>query len=187
MVIPIIVLGKLQVVLQRKIILVGMFISGVFIMICTVLRCYYSLGDISNLPLALRWADRECFVAAIVVSLPGIKPLFNGVGWLGFSSYSGSENIYSTGGYNKFASRGDNKGGISFAERSGNRRSLELNAISERTQKRSPSEESERPILQGGGKSFATAGPGRTGSQQHDKFSIQVTTELSLQEEQRGR
>ncbi|KAJ6092686.1 hypothetical protein N7486_007975 [Penicillium sp. IBT 16267x] len=185
MVIPVLVLGKLQVVLQRKIILVGMFTSGVFIMICTILRCYYSLGDISNLPLALRWADRECFVAAIVVSLPGIKPLFNGVGWLGFSSYPGSENPYSSGGYNKFASRGDHKpGGISYAERSGNHRSLEMNAISGRTEKGASSEESERPILQGGGKSFATVGPGSNGSQQHDKFSIQVTTELSLQEEQ---
>lgn len=186
MVIPILMLGKLQVPLQRKIILAIMFTSGVFIMICTILRCYYSLGDISNLPIALRWADRESFVAAIVVSLPGIKPLFRGVGWLGFSSYSGSKNVYSTGGYNKFASasRGDKSGGISYADRSGNRKSLELNSIPGLTQKRASSEESERPILHPGGKSFATVGPGSNGAQQQDKFSIHVTTELSLQEEQ---
>ena len=184
MVVPILMLGKLQVPLQRKIILAIMFTSGVFIMICTILRCYYSLGDISNLPIALRWADRESFVAAIVVSLPGIKPLFRNVGWLGFSSYSGSKNVYSTGGYNKFASRGDKSGGISFAERSGNRKSLELNTIPGLTQKRASSEESERPILHPGGKSFATVGPGSNGTHQHNKFSIQVTTELSLKEEQ---
>ncbi|KAJ5661187.1 uncharacterized protein N7484_000559 [Penicillium longicatenatum] len=184
MVIPILMLGKLQVAFQRKIILALMFTSGVFIMICTVLRCYYSLGDISNLPLALRWADRESFVAAIVVSLPGIKPLFRGVGWLGFSSYAGTKNVYSTEGYNKFASRGNRSGGVSFAERSGNRKSLELSTMPGLTQKRSSSEESERPILHGGGgKSFATVGPGNS-TQQHDKFSIQVTTELRLQEEQ---
>ncbi|KAJ5805553.1 uncharacterized protein N7503_003155 [Penicillium pulvis] len=185
MVIPVLILGKLQVPLQRKIILALMFTSGIFIIICTILRCYYSLGDISNLPIALRWADRESFVAAIVVSLPGIKPLFRGASWLGFSSYSGSKNVYSTGGYNKFASRGDKSGGgISFAERSNNRKSMELNTIPGLTQKRASSEESERPILHPGGKSVATVGPGSNGAQQHDKFSIQVTTELSLEEEQ---
>lgn len=184
MVVPILMLSKLQVPLQRKIILAIMFTSGVFIMICTILRCYYSLGDISNLPIALRWADRESFVAAIVVSLPGIKPLFRNVGWLGFSSYSGSKNVYSTGGYNNFAFRGDKSGGISFAERSGNRKSLELNTIPGLKQKRASSEESERPILHPGGESFATVGPGSNGTHQHNKFSIQVTTELSLKEEQ---
>ncbi|KAJ5735511.1 uncharacterized protein N7483_000636 [Penicillium malachiteum] len=104
MIIPFLMLNKLQVAFERKIILGVMFMSGIFIMICTILRCYYSLGDISQLPTALHWADRECFVAAIVASLPGIKPLFRGVGWLGFTSYSRSKNTYGTEGYNKFAS-----------------------------------------------------------------------------------
>lgn len=29
-------------------------------MICTCLHVYYSRGDNTNLPTALRWADREC-------------------------------------------------------------------------------------------------------------------------------
>lgn len=65
-----------------------LFSSGVFIMICTVLRAYYSLKSIQSLSIALGWADRECFVAAIVVSLPGIKPLFRNVRWLGSSNRS---------------------------------------------------------------------------------------------------
>lgn len=65
-----------------------MFSSGLFIMLCTILRAYYSLKSIQTLSIALGWADRECFVAAIVVSLPGIKPLFRNTSWLGSSNKS---------------------------------------------------------------------------------------------------
>ncbi|KAJ6159936.1 hypothetical protein N7497_004473 [Penicillium chrysogenum] len=47
--IPIPILAKLQIPLQRKIILVVMFSSGIFIMISTILRAYYSLSSITNL------------------------------------------------------------------------------------------------------------------------------------------
>lgn len=89
MIIPIPLLVKLQVPLHRKAILAGMFSSGVFIMVCTVLRAYYSLKSLSTLSIALNWANRECFVAAIVVSLPGIKPLFRNTRWIGSSGHSG--------------------------------------------------------------------------------------------------
>ncbi|KAJ6117924.1 hypothetical protein N7523_005731 [Penicillium sp. IBT 18751x] len=80
--IPIPMLLPLQINFKSKAILIVMFSSAVFIMICTVLRAYYSLGDITNLPTALRWAGRECCAAAIIASLPGIRPIFRNMRWL---------------------------------------------------------------------------------------------------------
>lgn len=103
MAIPIPLLVKLQVPLHRKVILTVMFSSGVFIMVCTVLRAYYSLKSLSTLSIALNWANRECFVAAIVVSLPGIKPLFRNSRWIGTGyyrryGYKGSSSRYGYSG-----------------------------------------------------------------------------------------
>lgn len=106
--IPIPILVKLQVPLHRKAILTAMFSSGIFIMICTILRAYYSLKSLTTLSIALGWANRECFVAAIVVSLPGIKPLFRNTRWVG-SSNRGKQYNYtgpSSSGYNNFGSKG---------------------------------------------------------------------------------
>lgn len=114
MIIPIPLLIKLQVPLHRKLILAVMFCSGIFIMICTILRAYYSLKSLTTLSIALGWANRECFVAAIVVSLPGIKPLFRNSRWLGSSNRGKSSNAPSSypygGGYGSSskASAGNN-------------------------------------------------------------------------------
>ena len=119
MIIPIPLLIKLQVPLQRKLILAVMFCSGIFIMICTILRAYYSLKSLTTLSIALGWANRECFVAAIVVSLPGIKPLFRNSRWLGSSNRGKSSNAPSSypygGGYGSSskASAGNTKTYIS--------------------------------------------------------------------------
>lgn len=158
-----------------------MFMSGIFIMVCSILRCYYSLGDLSTLSTALQWADRECFVASIVASLPGIKPLFRGVRWLGMSDYSHSKNPYSSQGYNKFASKNDERGpAYSFPER--NR--MELGTIQAGTRKDASSEESDRPILDGKSNVVTSVGPGSQGPPaQPDPFSIHVTTEYSLEAE----
>lgn len=83
LVIPILILTKLQLPLQRKLMLAIMFSSGIYIIICAILRVHYSLGDITSFSNALTWADRECFVTAILVSLPGIKPLFQNTHFLG--------------------------------------------------------------------------------------------------------
>ena len=82
-------LFKVKVSLRHKLFLICLFGSGIFIMIATILRAYYSLKSISDLPIALGWADREEFVATIVVCLPGIKPLFNNKTWFQ-STRSGS-------------------------------------------------------------------------------------------------
>ncbi|KAF2764543.1 hypothetical protein EJ03DRAFT_244863, partial [Teratosphaeria nubilosa] len=86
MLIPMPLLFKVKVHWSKKLVLGAFFGSGMFVIIATILRAYYSLGSISDLPIALGWADREGFVAAITVSLPGIKPLFSKKTWFPESS-----------------------------------------------------------------------------------------------------
>lgn len=60
-------------------------------MICTFLRAYYSLKSIQTLSIALGWASRECFVAAITVTCPTIKSLVSQSSWLHSSNRSKSK------------------------------------------------------------------------------------------------
>lgn len=73
--IPVPMLWKLQVPLRRKLALSVLFCSGIFIIICTILRTYYSLGNVHDQYTAQLWAGREGFVSMIVVSAPGVWPL----------------------------------------------------------------------------------------------------------------
>lgn len=186
LIIPIPILTKLQVPLQRKLILVIMFSSGVFIMICTILRAYYSLGDITNLPLALGWADRECFVAAIVVSLPGIKPLFRNTRWLGSSNRKASNSPYSNSGYNNFNSKtsGKTKTFISSRRSGSFGRHFEMDSVM-RTEKstRISTGGSEECILDDAKGASMSSKPMPQNSPSRDPLAIHVTTELSLEEE----
>ncbi|KAK5128261.1 hypothetical protein LTR85_002928 [Meristemomyces frigidus] len=79
--IPMPLLAKVRVHWTRKTLLMFMFSSGFFVMIATILRSYYSLRSITDLPIALGWADREALVATVTVCLPGIKPLFSKRAW----------------------------------------------------------------------------------------------------------
>ncbi|KAJ6072431.1 hypothetical protein N7467_010516 [Penicillium canescens] len=179
--IPIPILAKLQVPLQRKLILVIMFSSGIFIMICTVLRAYYSLTSITNLPTALGWADRECFVAAIVVSLPGIKPLFRNSRWLGSSNHKSSKSPYYNGdGYNAFGSRASGKTKTFVTSRPRRSGNFELDSVLNTTKvSRDGSQEyildSERIVSPAAGQPEQAA--------QRD-MAIRVTTEYTLEREQ---
>ena len=95
-------LFKVKVSIRHKLILGSLFGSGVFVMIATILRAYYSLKSISDLPIALGWASRELFVATIVVCLPGIKPLFNNTTWFHKSrSETGNKTPGGSAGYGK--------------------------------------------------------------------------------------
>lgn len=175
--IPIPILAKLQIPLQRKIILVMMFSSGVFIMICTILRAYYSLSSITNLGTALGWADRECFVAAIVVSLPGIKPLFRNTRWLGSTNRKNSKSpYYNSDGYN---GAGSNSGKTKTFVSSRSRKSggFQLDSVLN-TNKGNPISEagSEEYILEGN--LGVAAGTGN-----RDPMAIRVTTEYTLEHE----
>jgi hypothetical protein len=81
-------LWNLRISRRRKIALAALFSSGVFIIICTILRTYYvlGLGNTSDQTLGQLWATRETFVAMVVVSGPGIWPLFTRISWCPGSS-----------------------------------------------------------------------------------------------------
>ncbi|KAI9667258.1 MAG: hypothetical protein M1821_000072 [Bathelium mastoideum] len=99
--IPMPLLFKVKVPLRHKLLLICLFGSGIFVMIATILRAYYSLRSISDLPIALGWADREEFVATIVVCLPGIKPLFNNKTWFKSSRLGSGRTPGNSQGYGK--------------------------------------------------------------------------------------
>jgi hypothetical protein len=176
--IPIPILAKLQIPLQRKIILVVMFSSGIFIMISTILRAYYSLSSITNLGTALGWADRECFVAAIVVSLPGIKPLFRNTRWLGSSHRKNSKNpYYHSDGYNATGSKtGKTKTFVSSRSRKSGGFELD-DVLNTNKGSRVSDAGSEEYILEGSQQVPAGAG-------KQDPMAIRVTTEYTLEHEQ---
>lgn len=75
MAIPLPMLFQTSLSLGRKLVLGILFSSGTFVVICAILRAYYSLVNISSNAVALGWASREVLVAAIVVCSPTIKPL----------------------------------------------------------------------------------------------------------------
>ncbi|KAL3480503.1 hypothetical protein BJX99DRAFT_254493 [Aspergillus californicus] len=186
LVIPIPILAKLQIPIQRKIVLAVMFSSGVFIMVCTILRAYYSLASITSLPIALGWANRECFVAAIVASLPGIKPLFRNTHFLGSSNRKQSKNAYGNNseGYNNFGSKasGNTKTFISSRARASPARHFELHSVlpTKNTDTRLSSGDSEEYILE----SAKDRRPSVTSPHTGNDLAIHVTTEYRLESEQ---
>jgi hypothetical protein len=105
MIIPMPLLLKVKVHWTRKLVLGLFFSSGAFVMIASILRSYYSLKSISDLPIALGWADREGFVAAVTVSLPGIKPLFSKRTWYPNTSQDLSK-PYASGAFSTAKNRG---------------------------------------------------------------------------------
>lgn len=180
-VIPIPILMKLQVPLPRKIVLALMFSSGFFIMICTILRAYYSLASITSLPIALGWASRECFVAAIVASLPGIKPLFRNTKILGSSNRKKSHNYYNSQGYNNFGSKASANTKTFASRRRGSRGgNFELDSVlrTGNMDTRVSTGDSEEYILES-----AKHEGNSTRRQPNNDLAIHVTTEYSLQTE----
>lgn len=140
----------LKVSLPRKIILGVMFSSGIFVMICAILRVYFSFQSIQNLSISLEWATRESFVASVIVSLPGIKPLFRHTRW--FGSSGASKGI----GKSPYPSSSRGLGGntktntnISSSRHDGNDRPYELRSGfgNSRGAERLPSGDSEEHIL----------------------------------------
>lgn len=163
-----------------------MFSSGIFIVICTILRAYYSLVDITNPSIALDWADRECFVAAIVVSLPGIKPLFRNSRWLGSTNRKTPKSLYNSSGYNHFRSKtGKTKTFISSHRSGSNARRFKLDSVIPPTKKgsRLSSGNSEEYILEGAKGASAAARPMPRESETPEPLAIHVTTEYALESE----
>ncbi|OJJ79511.1 uncharacterized protein ASPGLDRAFT_1040188 [Aspergillus glaucus CBS 516.65] len=74
--IPLIVVARIPII--QKMILVALFCSSIFIMICAALRAHYSITDINTLVTTLGWASHECFVSLFIVCAPDIMPSFGG-------------------------------------------------------------------------------------------------------------
>ncbi|KAI1505685.1 hypothetical protein F5X99DRAFT_215397 [Biscogniauxia marginata] len=118
MAIPLPMLLQSSLSIRRKLSLGVLFSSGIFVMICAVLRAYYSLRDIQTLSVALGWASREILVASIVVCAPALKPLVS-TARQRFTSERGSESWKSNGlgtrgGHSKLTDHtdGDHEGNV---------------------------------------------------------------------------
>ncbi|PGH15304.1 hypothetical protein AJ79_02469 [Helicocarpus griseus UAMH5409] len=90
LVIPLPILFSARIPIHRKLILLVLFSSGIFVIIAVCLRITFSFRDIDSIYTAGAWAIREVFVGIIVVTAPGIKPVFNKARWLNFSSNNAS-------------------------------------------------------------------------------------------------
>ncbi|WAO97183.1 Hypothetical protein NCS54_01489700 [Fusarium falciforme] len=98
--IPLPLLWKVKLSIQRKLIIGRLLCSGVFIMIAALLRCVLSLRDIQGINVSTIWAIRETFVGIIAVNAAAIKPLFSATRWL--TSSKGSSKDKSSGYPNKY-------------------------------------------------------------------------------------
>ncbi|CAG8976196.1 hypothetical protein HYALB_00009509 [Hymenoscyphus albidus] len=90
------ILWNAQIPIRRKLVLMVLFSSGIFVIVTVVLRVIFSIGSIDHLPVASQWALRETFVTVLTVTAPGIKPLFNSYKWINKSS---EKSTGSHGGY----------------------------------------------------------------------------------------
>lgn len=164
-------LWNLRIPLARKLALAALFGSGIFIIICTILRTYYVLGDSSNQYLAQLWASREGFVSMIVVSAPGIWPFFSKMGWFG----SPQKQSYQSGS----GIPGSSRRWMSSNNRSGGSRDpdggYELTCRSKRNAEGLGDGESEEHII----------GTNRTSKadEARDGMPIRVTTEYTIRVE----
>ncbi|KAL4930347.1 uncharacterized protein BDV17DRAFT_259442 [Aspergillus undulatus] len=117
MCVPIPLVLAARIPFSQKVILIALFCSGIFVMICAILRAYYSVTDIKTFATALGWASRECFVSVLIVCAPGIKPLFARFRW--FKTY-GSSNEYSRSNTNTLTHTTGNKSrGRVFSSKNG--------------------------------------------------------------------
>ncbi|KAL4924956.1 uncharacterized protein BDV17DRAFT_294905 [Aspergillus undulatus] len=120
--IPIPLLAKVKLALQRKLVIGVLLCGGVFVMAATLLRCILSIQDISSINNSTIWAIRETFVAIIAVNAPCIKPLFSSSIWLKSSSKDPSSGP-GTYGYGK----SNASFGLSAIGRSGKHTQLDSN------------------------------------------------------------
>ncbi|KAI1640577.1 hypothetical protein F4809DRAFT_589372 [Biscogniauxia mediterranea] len=185
MAIPLPMLLQSSLSVRRKVSLGVLFSSGVFIMICAVLRAYYSLRDIQTLSVALGWASREILVASIVVCAPALKPLFSSAKKK-LSSAHGSQSWNSNGfgprsGHSKLSDHGnmeDPEGHVATITSGGQKTvpSYKMSVINRARPERdhTPSSESQEDIYH---PSKSTAG--RSDSSMEEP-GIQVTTEYTV-------
>lgn len=90
----------------RRLILIMLLCSGSLVMVAAILRAYYSLQTIRYMAIATGWSSRELFVAAIVTSMPGIKPLFSSSRWVTAKSQPYHQELVTVGGSGGSRQRG---------------------------------------------------------------------------------
>ncbi|KAK6215898.1 hypothetical protein LQW54_004078 [Pestalotiopsis sp. IQ-011] len=170
--IPVPILFKVNLVFWRKLLLGLLLCSGVFVILSTILRAYYSLRSISLLVTAMGWASREMFVAATAVSMPGIKPLISKSNW--YKSSHGS---------NKNSTPFKGTGGRSWPGRlmSNGPPQYEL---SSKTSWKANAENTVRRTSSGGSQELIIDKSSRYQEAVSSGKGIHVTTEFSVQEHQ---
>lgn len=176
MAVPIPLIMAARIPLSQKIILTLLLCSGVFVVICAILRAYYSVTDISTFSTALGWASRECFVSVLIVCAPGIKPLFTRFKW--FRSKA-STNDYSYG----YSRRSKLQGSMLNSKKSNHFNTLiscdnhELSSGMKRHRHGSSNESQEQII------SSSVTAKNDDHVEQGDNTGIQVTTDVTLEHE----
>lgn len=172
---------RLRINIFRKIALGLLFGSGIFIIICTILRTYYSLGDVGDIAVAQSWAGREGLVSMIVVSAPGIWPLIRKSRWFD-SSYrrSNSSDDHTTG---EPAAR---RWKLSGSGRGRRRRETELGTMDHdgyyELPARSPAMPAAEPLSTSGSQECIVGPPAVSGKD--GVMPITVTTEYSVEHEE---
>ncbi|PYI03982.1 hypothetical protein BO78DRAFT_348602, partial [Aspergillus sclerotiicarbonarius CBS 121057] len=74
--IPIPLLVRVRLPMRRKVAIGLMLSGGIFVMLASLLRCFFSLQRVDLVNANNMWGVREGFVAIIAVNAPCIKPLF---------------------------------------------------------------------------------------------------------------
>jgi hypothetical protein len=92
--VPLPIIFKAKIPIWRRMLLALLLCSGVFVIIATILRAYYSLQSLTTLPVAAGWTSRETFAAAVAVSIPGIKPMLSQTTWFRFRSSADDSKKY---------------------------------------------------------------------------------------------
>ncbi|OJI95777.1 hypothetical protein ASPVEDRAFT_871137 [Aspergillus versicolor CBS 583.65] len=206
MVVPMPLIVAARISTLQKIILCGLFSSGIFVMIAAILRAYYSVTNINKLSTALGWASREALVSAIIVCAPGIKPLLTRIGL--FRSYGSSKgyNNYTSGGTpgsksksksksrntsTIFTSRSRKNGSVlhSFTDKrdskgDGHTHPYELSRLEQRKRRGSSGESQEHIIESGYTNTNTSTGTGGKGEREDSPdHGILVTTDVTLARE----
>ncbi|KAI0011512.1 hypothetical protein F4779DRAFT_615534 [Xylariaceae sp. FL0662B] len=181
MAIPVPMLLQSTLSIGRKLSLGALFCSGIFVMICAIIRAYYSLRDIQTLSVALGWASREILVASIVVCAPTLKPLVSSAKQK-FTSERGSQSVKSKGfgsrgGHSKLADNADAGGDghkatvVSGGSKGASNYKLSVLPRSKLEREHQPTSESQEDI---------NAKPMRKDSDSIEESGIHVTTEYTV-------
>lgn len=79
--IPIPMLWKLKLPIQRKIVIALILSSGAFVITAAIIRVVYSLNAVPSASNINRWGVRETIIGIVAVNIPILRPLFSRAFW----------------------------------------------------------------------------------------------------------